>query len=98
MRYNIEFQISAIVMLVLIVGVYFSKKRYQTLENRIYGYMIIVGLCLAASDIVSVILLARPEKNTGLTIFFAHLYLAILFVFIACLCMYTTSLGMKGGK
>ena len=98
MRYNIEFQISAIVMLVLIVGVYFSKKRYQTLENRIYGYMIIVGLCLAASDIVSVILLARPEKNIGLTIFFAHLYLAILFVFIACLCMYTTSLGMKGGK
>lgn len=96
MRFNIEFQISALIMMLVIVIVFFSKKRYDSLENRIYGYMIIVVLFLVLSDIASVVMLATPDKYPWLTGFLGHIYLAVLHAVIACMCMYTTAMAIKG--
>lgn len=96
MRFNIEFQISALIMMLVIVIVFFSKKRYDSLENRIYGYMIIVVLFLVLSDIASVVMLATPDKYPWLTVFLGHIYLAVLHAVIACMCMYTTAMAIKG--
>ncbi len=96
MDFNIEFQISALIMMILLIVVFYSKKRYGSLENRIFGYMIIVVLVLVLLDIASAITLATPDKFPSLTLFFGHAYLAGMFMFIGCLCMYTTAMNIKG--
>ncbi len=96
MNYNIEFQISALIMMMVVVIVFFSKKRYGSLENRLYGYMIVVVLFLVMSDIASVVTLATPDKYPRLTQFFAHAYLVMLHMFIVLMCMYTTAMNVKG--
>ena len=96
MGYNIEFQISALIMMIVIVIVFYSKKRYGSLENRLYGYMIVVVLFLVISDIASVVTLATPDKYPELTIFLGHLYLVVLHFFISFMCMYTVAMNIKG--
>ncbi|MBQ8527974.1 MAG: response regulator [Lachnospiraceae bacterium] len=96
MSYNIEFQISALMMMIVIVIVFYSKKRYGSLENRLYGYMIIVVLLLVISDISSVITLATPDKYPKLTSFLGYTYLVVMHLFITCMCMYTTAMNVKG--
>ncbi len=96
MTYNIEFQISALIMMIAIVIVFYSKKRYGSLENRLYGYLIVVVLFLVISDIASVVTLATPDKYPMLTIALGHTYLVVLHLFIALMCMYTTAMNVKG--
>ncbi len=96
MTYNIEFQISALIMMIAIVCVFYSKKRYGSLENRLYGYMIVVVLFLVISDIASVVTLAKPDQYPGLTRALGHLYLVVLHIFIALMCMYTAAMNVKG--
>lgn len=96
MTYNIEFQISALIMMIAIVIVFYSKKRYGSLENRLYGYMIVVVLLLVVSDIASIITLATPDKYPKLTIALGHVYLVIMHVFVALMCMYTAAMNVKG--
>ena len=96
MTYNIEFQISALIMMIAIVCVFYSKKRYGSLENRLYGYMIIVVLFLVMSDIASVVTLAKPDQYPVLTLALGHLYLVVLHLFIALMCMYTAAMNVKG--
>lgn len=96
MDFNIEFQISALIMMFVVVIVFYSKKRYRSLENRLYGYMIVVVLFLVASDIASVITLATPDKYPFLTQFFGHAYLVVLQLFIVFMCTYTVAMNIKG--
>lgn len=95
MGYNIEFQISALIMMIVIVSVFYSKKRYGSLENRLYGYMIVVVLFLVISDIASVITLATPDKYPTLTVALGHVYLVVLHFFISFMCMYTVAMNVK---
>ncbi len=96
MTYNIEFQISALIMMIAIVSVFYSKKRYGSLENRLYGYMIVVVLFLVISDIASVVTLAKPDQYPVLTLALGHWYLVVLHIFIAMMCMYTAAMNVKG--
>ncbi len=105
MEYNIEFQISGLVMLVLLMGIFFAKKRIATFGNRLYAGMLITVFVACVTDIASVITLADPTKKPDLTIALAHLYLIVVIVFVAELCIYTISLtwtgsfwSMKGAK
>lgn len=96
MEINIEFQISALMMMVMVMGVFFSKRRYDLLENRIYGVMVIACTLMLVVDIISTTTLADQERFGGVVAFWGHAYIVMLLLNIICLTTYNVSLTVRG--
>ena len=51
---SLFFQISSLFYIFLISFIYFNKKKFDTLENRIYSFLLIVTIITLIIDMVSV--------------------------------------------
>lgn len=90
MNYNIYFSITSLFYIVLLVVVFFSKNRLQTLENKIYRCLIIVavsGAILEISQIFTCLMMDTSlEWINSLT---SRLFLINVLVWITLLLIYT---------
>lgn len=96
MKYNIEFQISALVFLLLIIGVFLHKNRGRawTPDSVCFARMSAFALLLTVDDIVCPILLAKPEAPVCWKLATGKLYIILMFLCMFQLLQYTIYLAM----
>lgn len=84
---SLYFQILSLFYSVLLVIIYFSKKRFSSLENKFFSAMIITNFVGIVLDIVSTYL-AIINFNINTVIFFCKLYLIYLLIWISLMTAY----------
>ncbi len=92
MRYNIEFQLLSFCVLLIFASVYFSKSRLKSIQNQIYGVLLIQSLLVNFMDFSSVIAIAHRDVAGSMTEFFTKGYLCTIAVWLAMVSIYTLSL------
>mgnify|MGYP000852639865 CR=1 FL=1 len=94
---SMYFQIASTPYMILLMAVYFSKKKIMNIENKIYSALIItafVGLILDyASTLLAIIDVTLPYVN-----FLCKLYLVFLLVWIYLFTIYTIVISFKNFK
>ena len=94
---SMYFQIASTPYMILLMAVYFSKKKIMNIENKIYSALIItafVGLILDyASTLLAIIDVTLPYVN-----FLCKLYLVFLLVWIYLFTIYTIVISFKNSK
>ena len=75
MNSTIFIQMSAIIYSVLIIIIYFSKKRFRSFENRIYSNLIIINFLGLVIDITLGLVSANYDKYSLQTIVLTKFYL-----------------------
>ena len=78
---SLFFQITSIFYVLLIIAVYFSKKRVDTIENRIYISLLIINLLNLIVDIASVYM-GIKFPNLLFTSFLCKLYLVFIIMWV----------------
>lgn len=91
MGYNIEFQIAGFIVCAILATVFFSKKRYNSLQNRIYRAVLVLALIELAFDIASVITITNRDKCPRLNTFMSKGYLVAMILWIHSVGLYTLS-------
>ena len=61
MAYNIEFQISGLIVVLILLIVFFAKERFHSLQNSIYRVLLIITVIELLLDIASVITITNRE-------------------------------------
>ncbi len=89
MNYNIYFSLTSLVYIVLLVIVFFSKKRLKTLENRIYQRLIVVSLTGVVLEISQIFTCMVMEKIPLLNAITSRLFLVNILLWISLLLVYT---------
>ena len=95
MNYNIYFSFLSFFYIVLLLIVFFSKNRLNTLENKIYKYLIIVcfsGAILEMSQMATCLVM---DTLPWLNEFVAHLFLVNIFTWITLLLLYTIAVSFQ---
>lgn len=93
---SIHFQMCSFFYMVLLIIVYFSKKRLITFENKIYIYMIISNLIGLILDIFSVFTIINLEKFYILNYIITRFYLVYLILWITFFSVYIFCICIKG--
>ncbi len=92
MPYSIEFQISGFLVVLVITVVFFSKPRWQSLQNSIFRILMPFTLLELAFDIISVITIAeRDNLPPLLNDFFSKGYIVIMIFWIMLVLIYVLS-------
>ena len=78
----------------LLIIIYFSKKRINNLENKIFSSLIIVNFIGIIIDIISTFL-AIIDFNIVVVIIFCKLYLFYLVVWLSIMTMYILVISLK---
>lgn len=95
MGYNIEFQIGALIFWALIVGVFFSREKIKTIQNQMYGMLLLSAGLMLISDIVSVILLTHADQHRKWALIWGHAYIFSILFTLGFVSAYTISLIMN---
>ena len=88
-------QICALFFIVLIIIVYFSKQRLQTLENKVYIMIILIIFATLVVDIISVWFIYNMDSYPRLNTFFGKLYLIFLLGWVTTFTVYTFLISLK---
>lgn len=91
---SLSFQILSLFYVGLILFVYFSKKKLDTLENRIYVSLLIINFINQIVDMISVYL-GIKEPTLPITNFFTKFYLVILLLWVFCFTYYIFVISSK---
>lgn len=94
---SIYFQICSTAYMILLMVVYFSKKKIMNIENKIYSALIITAFIGLILDYVST-LLAIIDVTLPYVNFFCKLYLVFLLVWIFLFTIYTIVISFKNSK
>lgn len=94
---SLYFQICSLFYIVLLNVTFFSKKRLQSLENKLFSYMIITNLLGIILDIISTYL-AIINANYTLIIIFCKSYLVYLLIWITLMTAYIYVISVNGFK
>ncbi len=89
MNYNIYFSLISFVYIVLLVIVFFSKKRLRTIENQIYQYLIIVSLTGVTLEISQIFTCMIMDSIPFLNAISSRLFLVNILAWISLLLIYT---------
>lgn len=84
---SLYFQIGSLFYIILLLIIFFSKKRLKSLENKIFSIMIVANFIGVLLDIVSTYL-AIIDANYFWLILFCKLYLVYLLVWISLMTLY----------
>lgn len=92
MDYNIEFQLASLVFVILLTIVFFSKKRWNSVANFIFRFVLIITLLNLILDITSVITITEVVKgNTKISLLndvVSKLYLIVMAAYILVIDIY----------
>ncbi|MCK9169383.1 MAG: adenylate/guanylate cyclase domain-containing protein [Treponema sp.] len=92
MPYSIEFQISGLIVVVVLCIVFFSKPRWQSLQNSIFRVLLPLTAFELLMDIISVITIAeRDNIPETLNNFFAKGYIISIYIWITGVALYVLS-------
>ena len=91
---SIIIQICALLYLLLLTTVYFSKRRLNTIDNKIYSITIFVNLFSIIFDIMSVFTIYY-FNGTFLNIVVSKLYLLTLILWLCILTAYIFMISQK---
>ena len=81
MPYTMEFQTTGFIILVMLTVEFFSKKRWKSLPNYIFRYILITSVLVAGCDVVSVFFIANRESFPILNMFFGKLYVVLVVLY-----------------
>lgn len=81
MPYTMEFQTTGFIILVMLTVEFFSKKRWKSLPNYIFRYILITSVLVAGCDVVSVFFIANRESFPILNMFFGKLYIVLVVLY-----------------
>ncbi|MFA6856120.1 MAG: adenylate/guanylate cyclase domain-containing protein [Treponema sp.] len=92
MPYSIEFQISGLIIVVILCIVFFSKPRWKSLQNSIFRVLLPLTVLELLMDIISVITVAeRDHIPVSLNNFFAKGYIISIDIWITGITLYVLS-------
>lgn len=81
MPYTMEFQTTGFIILVMLTVEFFSKKRWKSLPNYIFRYILITSVLVTGCDVVSVFFIANRESFPILNMFFGKLYIVLVVLY-----------------
>lgn len=81
MPYTMEFQTAGFIILVMLTVEFFSKKRWKSLPNYIFRYILITSVLVTGCDVVSVFFIANRESFPILNMFFGKLYVVLVVLY-----------------
>lgn len=81
MPYTMEFQTTGFIILVMLTVEFFSKKRWKSLPNYIFRYILITSVLVAGCDVVSVFFIVNRESFPILNMFFGKLYVVLVVLY-----------------
>lgn len=81
MPYTMEFQTTGFIILVMLTVEFFSKKRWKSLPNYIFRYILITSVLVTGCDVVSVFFIANRESFPILNMFFGKLYVVLVVLY-----------------
>ena len=90
MKTGIYFLIQSFFFSILLIIVYFNKKRLETTENKIYSYLIITSLVEILLELILDILMPVYKKYILLSTFIAKTYCVAILVWLSLLITYVT--------
>lgn len=93
---SIGLTICGLVFLFLIMLMYLSKKKYDSLENTIYRFMLILTMVLLFIELFFAISMWKTKIPGIINEIFARSYILGCILWVTCLIVYTWSLGKKG--
>ena len=93
---SIYIQICAIVYCILLIIVYFNKKRYNSFENKIYSALIITNFVGLIIDITLGIVSSEYLKYQAATIVLTKVYLIYFVTWISLFTFYIITISDKG--
>lgn len=89
---SLYFQIASLAYILLLVFIFFSKKRLKTVENKIYSYLIVINLIGVILDILSTYI-AIVDVNYPLLNIISKFYLMYLILFLLTFTAYALILS-----
>ena len=97
MKNGIFFSIISLFYCILMIGVYFPKKKQKNIENTIYGKLLIANLCGLIIEIFPATYAARVLvfKNQYIAILILKLILVYFIVWISLFTYYVTIISIK---
>ena len=95
MNYNIYFSYVSFFYIVLLMIVFFSKKRLNIVENRIYRYLIIVCFSGAILEMSQMLTCLVMDTMPWLNSLVSHLFLVNVFTWITLLLLYTIAVSFQ---
>lgn len=94
MDYNIEFQVSSLCFILIFIYQFFSKKRLQNEQNRIYGILLLLTSITLLFDIGSVITIINMEKFPLLNLIFSKGYLCSMTCWVCTMLYYCLTINI----
>ncbi len=93
---SIGLTICGLVFLFLITLMYVSKKKYDSLENTIYRFLLILTMILLFIELFFVISMGKVSSPGIINEVLARSYILGCIIWFTCLIVYIWSLGKKG--
>jgi len=88
MKTGIYFLIQSLFFSILLIIVFFNKKRLETTENKIYSFLIITSLIEIVMELVLDTIMPRYTSNILLSTFIAKTYCIAILVWLSLLITY----------
>ncbi len=100
MKTGIFFLIQSLLFTLLLIIVYFNKKRLENLDNKIYANLIILSLIELLLELILDLIMPYYNGMISLSTFLAKTYCAVIALWLSLLSMYITivSLILKNKK
>lgn len=95
---SIYFQICSLFFIILLIIIYFSKQRLNSLENNIFIGTMFANLCAVIFDILSVFAIYYLGTESIVTYFAGKIYLLCIIAWVLTLCVYIYAICYKNAK
>lgn len=95
---NLFFQISSLLYIIMLSCIYFSKKRYNSFENKIYAYMLISNFIGLILDVASIFTIIHMQEFPLLNFFITRFYLLYLLAWVSLFTIYSISICYIGDR
>ncbi len=89
------FLFEALIYLLLLVVVFFSKRRLRNLENKIYSYLIVIALIELVLEIILDFVGPLYQTTPILSYSVAKIYLIFLLLWATTLCTYIVTIALQ---
>ena len=95
MTVGIYFSVCSLIYTILLVIVFFSKKRFESFENKIYSYLVITSLFGPIIGIPTYCFMGNMDKFPIPNIIFSKLYLVYLVMWLMIFTLYIFVISIK---
>lgn len=95
---SVYFQICSLGFIILLIIIYFSKQRLNSLENNVFVSTMFANLAAVVFDIASVFAIYYLGENSIITYFVGKTYLLCIIIWLLSLSLYIYVISQKNAK